>query len=88
MFGGFFPLFIGVPIGLAVVLGLLFPHKPVQAGLSTVGLLAVLLLIVNWSHGIIPMLPFTFFVSAMAIVPAILSAYFGAGLRLRRNKEN
>ena len=88
MTGGFFLLFIGVPIGLAVLLGLVFPHKPVKAGLASVAILAVLLLIENWSHGIVAMLPFTLLVSVMAIVPAILSAYFGAGLRLRRKKEN
>ena len=88
MTGGFFLLFIGVPIGLAVVLGAVFPQKPVMAGLTSVGILAVLLLIENWSHGIVAMLPFTALVSVMAIVPAIISAYFGAGLRLRRNKEN
>jgi hypothetical protein len=50
--------------------------------------LGVRLLIQNGSHGIVAMLPFTALVSVMAIVPAIISAYFGAGLRLRRNKEN
>ena len=88
MIGGFFLLFIGVPIGLALVLGALFPQKPVRAGLASVAIFAVLVLIENWWQGVVAMLPFTLLVSAMAIVPAILSAYFGAGIRLRHNKEN
>ena len=85
---GFFLLFIAVPIGLAVVLGALFPRMPIKAALASVVLLAVSLLIQNWSQGIVAMLPFTLLVSVMAIVPAIISAYFGAGLRLRHKKEN
>ena len=88
MVGGFFLLFIGVPIGLAIMLGALFPRRPIQAGLASVGILAILLLIENREHGLIAMLPFTLLVGAMAIVPAIISAFFGAGIRLRLTREN
>jgi hypothetical protein len=88
VFAGFFLVFIGIPIGLAVLLGAVFPRKPIQAGAASIFILVVVLLAVNWRQGILAMLPFTLLVVAMAIVPAFLSAYFGAGLRLRYKKEN
>ena len=79
-------VFIGPPLLLALLAGMVFPHRWIIAGVGSVAVLAFLLMATS-GYGFVEMAPFTGIVGAIVVIPAVIAAFLGARIRSRLTKE-